>query len=117
MATQRILDFFADQRNLTVIEALRGCGVTWADIEVIPVEALPLSGKTYVLTGNLESMPRDQAKARLESLGAKVAGSVSSKTDCVVAGPGAGSKLSKADSLGIPVVDEAGFLALLEHHA
>lgn len=112
----RVADFFADQRNITVIEALRGCGVTWADIEVIPVEALPLSGKTYVLTGNLESMSRDQAKARLESLGAKVAGSVSSKTDCVVAGPGAGSKLSKAESLGIPVVDEAGFLALLEQY-
>lgn len=112
----RVAGFFADQRNITVIEALRGCGVNWADIEVIPAEALPLSGKTYVLTGNLESMSRDQAKARLESLGAKVAGSVSSKTDCVVAGPGAGSKLSKAESLGIPVVDETGFLALLEQY-
>lgn len=113
----RVASFFADDRNIAVIDALRASGVRWPDIEVVPVEALPLAGKTFVLTGNLESMARDQAKAHLESLGAKVAGSVSSKTDCVIAGQGAGSKLGKAESLGIPVMDEAGFLALLEQYA
>lgn len=113
----RVASFFADDRNRAVIAQLRERGVHWPDIEVAPVETLPLSGKTYVLTGNLEAMSRDQAKERLERLGAKVAGSVSSKTDCVVAGPGAGSKLSKAESLGIAVIDEAGFLALLEQYS
>jgi len=114
VVARRVASFFADQRNLEVIQGLRNHGVHWPDIELVPQEALPLAGKTYVLTGNLESMARDEAKARLETLGAKVAGSVSSKTDCVVAGPGAGSKLSKAESLGIAVIDETEFLQLLE---
>jgi DNA ligase (NAD+) len=67
-----------------------------------------------VLTGNLESMGRTEAKERLQQLGAKVSGSVSANTDLVIAGPGAGSKLGKAESLGVAVIDEAGFLALLE---
>jgi DNA ligase (NAD+) len=112
----RLASFFSDDRNRTAINQLRQRGVHWSDIEVAPVETLPLASKTYVLTGNLEAMSRDQAKERLEQLGAKVAGSVSSKTDCVVAGPGAGSKLGKAESLGIPVIDEAGLLALLEQY-
>jgi DNA ligase (NAD+) len=74
------------------------------------VEGLPLAGQTWVLTGTLEVLNRDQAKAKLESLGAKVSGSVSAKTHCVVAGPGAGSKLAKAAELGIKVLDETGFL-------
>jgi DNA ligase (NAD+) len=73
-------------------------------------EGLPLAGQTWVLTGTLESMSRDEGKARLEALGAKVAGSVSAKTTCVVAGPGAGSKLAKANELGVTVLDEAQFL-------
>lgn len=117
VVAKRVATFFADPRNLEVIQGLRDHGVHWADIAVVPQEALPLAGKTYVLTGNLESMTREDAKARLESLGAKVAGSVSKKTDCVVAGPGAGSKLGKAESLGVPVIDEAAFLQLLEQHA
>lgn len=117
VVAKRVATFFADERNLQVIHGLREHGVHWSDIEVVPQEALPLAGKTYVLTGNLETMARDEAKARLEALGAKVSGSVSGKTDCVVAGPGAGSKLSKAESLGISVIDEAAFLQLLEQLA
>ncbi|MCR6653844.1 MAG: NAD-dependent DNA ligase LigA [Cellvibrionaceae bacterium] len=117
VVAKRVATFFADARNLQVIQGLRAHGVHWLDLEVVPQEALPLAGKTYVLTGNLESMTRDDAKARLEALGAKVSGSVSGKTDCVVAGPGAGSKLSKAESLGIRVIDETAFLQLLEQLA
>mgnify|MGYP003677648360 FL=1 len=79
-------------------------------------DSLPLAGQTWVLTGTLEAMPRDVAKVHLESLGAKVAGSVSAKTQCVVAGPGAGSKLAKAEQLGVAVLDEAGLLSLLAEH-
>ena len=77
-------------------------------------EGLPLAGQTWVLTGTLEVMSRDVAKEKLESLGAKVAGSVSAKTHCVVAGPGAGSKLAKASELGVKVLDEAQFLDQLK---
>jgi len=73
-----------------------------------------LAGQTWVLTGTLETMSRDEAKARLEALGAKVSGSVSAKTSAVVAGPGAGSKLTKANELGVSVVSEAEFQELLE---
>ena len=76
-------------------------------------EGLPLAGQTWVLTGTLESMSRDDAKARLEALGAKVSGSVSAKTSVVVAGPGAGSKLAKANELGLEVDDEQAFLKRL----
>lgn len=117
VVAKRVATFFADERNLQVIQGLREHGVHWADIEVVPQETLPLAGKTYVLTGNLESMTRDEAKSRLETLGAKVSGSVSGKTDCVVAGPGAGSKLNKAETLGVMIIDEAGFLQLLEQLA
>jgi DNA ligase (NAD+) len=75
---------------------------------------LPLSGHTYVITGTLPTLSRDQAQAMLEAAGAKVAGSVSKKTTGVIAGEAAGSKLDKALSLGIPVLDEAGLLALVK---
>jgi DNA ligase (NAD+) len=80
------------------------------------VEGLPEAGHTWVLTGSLELMSRDVAKEKLESLGAKVAGSVSAKTHCVVAGPGAGSKLAKASELGLKVLDEEAFVAFLAKH-
>lgn len=102
--------FFSLERNLEVINALQAAGLNWPDIDVKSADQLPLNGQTWVLTGSLETLTRDQAKTQLESLGAKVAGSVSKKTHCVVAGPGAGSKLAKAESLGIEVLDEKGFV-------
>jgi DNA ligase (NAD+) len=96
------------------IEAqLRDFGMHWQS-EKKRVAGLPLAGQTWVLTGTLEVLSRDQAKAKLESLGAKVSGSVSAKTHCVVAGPGAGSKLAKASELGIQVLDETGFLQRMQ---
>lgn len=114
IVAQHIVEFFSQERNRAVINALRQHGVHWKNIEVVAADELPLNGKTYVLTGHLETMTRDEAKQKLQALGAKVAGTVSNKTDCVVAGPGAGSKLSKAESLGIDVFDEGQFLAFLE---
>lgn len=82
--------------------------MNWEDEQQQPEQAQPLAGQTWVLTGTM-TMPRQEAKALLESLGAKVAGSVSKKTDCVVAGVEAGSKLTKAQELGVRVIDEAEF--------
>lgn len=111
-----VAEFFAQESNREAVAKLREAGVRWNDIEVASPEALPLSGLTYVLTGTLEAMSRDDAKAHLLALGAKVAGSVSAKTDYVVAGPGAGSKLAKAEELGLKIMDEAGLLDLLRQH-
>ena len=105
--------FFAERHNLEVIHKLQRAGVHWPEVAVAPREELPLAGKTIVLTGTLAGMTRDQAKSRLEALGAKVAGSVSKKTDYVVAGEAAGSKLDKAVELGITVLDEQGLSKLL----
>lgn len=106
-----IADFFANAGNRELVTRLIDAGIHWPAITLS--SDLPLAGKTFVLTGSLEAMTRDEAKARLEALGAKVAGSVSAKTNLVVAGPGAGSKLSKAEELGVDVVDEAGFIEFL----
>jgi DNA ligase (NAD+) len=108
-----IADFFATERNRDVIRQLRELGLHWPAIEVKAAESLPLQGQTWVLTGNLESMTRPEARERLQGLGAKVAGSVSARTSCVVAGPKAGSKLADAERLGIRVIDEAAFRQLL----
>ena len=86
--------------------------VAWPE-ERIEEGEQPLAGQTWVLTGNLESMTRSEAKEKLQALGAKVAGSVSAKTDCVAAGANAGSKLKKAEELGVKVIDEGGLLAVL----
>ena len=115
-ARQALREFFADATNAGRARAietqLREFGMHW-ESERRCAEGLPLTGQTWVLTGTLESMSREQGKAKLESLGAKVAGSVSAKTACVVAGPGAGSKLARAGELGVKVLDEEAFLVLL----
>ena len=112
-----IRTFFAQPHNREVVQQLRAAGVHWSEAEPAAETQLPLAGQTFVLTGTLPSLSRDQAKAMLEAAGAKVAGSVSKKTHCVVAGAEAGSKLDKARELGVTVIDEAGLLALLAHPA
>ncbi len=107
-----IVEFFKEPRNLEVVERLLS-EVTPLDAEAAVVSDSPVAGKTVVFTGSLERFTRDEAKARAEGLGAKVAGSVSKKTDYVVAGPGAGSKLDKARELGVEVMTEDEWLALI----
>jgi DNA ligase (NAD+) len=105
--------FFDQPHNREVVEQLRACGVRWEEGEPAAQQPKPLAGKTFVLTGTFPSLSRDQAKDMLELAGAKVSGSVSKKTDFVVAGAEAGSKLTKAQALGVAVLDEAGMLAML----
>jgi len=106
--------FFRQAHNLEVIDDLINAGIKWPALTAKEQNSLPLADKVYVLTGTLHKMKRNEAKAALQALGAKVSGSVSSKTDCVVAGEAAGSKLSKAQSLNIPVIDEEKLIALLK---
>jgi DNA ligase (NAD+) len=110
----QIVTFFQQPHNREVIDKLIAAGLHWEEGEPAPApEALALNGKTFVLTGTL-SRPRDEFKAELQALGAKVAGSVSNKTDYVVAGEAAGSKLTKAEQLGVTVLDEDGLQDLLD---
>ncbi|GAA3991733.1 NAD-dependent DNA ligase LigA [Comamonas faecalis] len=115
IVAKSIHDFFAEPHNRDVVQQLRDCGITWTESEPAADSAalLPLAGLTVVLTGTLPTLSRDEAKALLEAAGAKVAGSVSKKTSYVVAGAEAGSKLDKAQALGVPVLDEDGLHALL----
>jgi DNA ligase (NAD+) len=113
VVAQSLRTFFDQPHNREVVEQLRACGLTWKEGEPAPRIALPLAGKTFVITGTLPTLSRDEAKDKLEAAGAKVAGSVSKKTDYVVAGEEAGSKLEKAHTLGVAVIDEAAMLALL----
>jgi DNA ligase (NAD+) len=108
-----MIDFFAEVHNLEVIRQLRAGGVNWDEFEPEPDQILPLSGKTFVLTGTLPTLSRQDAKEKLEALGAKVSGSVSKKTDYVVAGAESGSKLDKARELNVPILDENEFLFLI----
>ena len=114
---QSIRTFFDQAHNREVVEQLKACGVHWKEGVASAGASLPLTGQTFVLTGTLQTMGRDEAQAKLEMLGAKVSGSVSKKTHAVVAGAEAGSKLEKAQSLGVTVLDESAFQALLASHA
>jgi DNA ligase (NAD+) len=114
---QSIRTFFDQAHNREVVEQLKACGVHWKEGVASEGASLPLTGQTFVLTGTLQSMGRDDAQTKLEMLGAKVASSVSKKTHAVVAGTEAGSKLEKAQSLGVLILDEAAFMELLETHA
>jgi DNA ligase (NAD+) len=111
---QHVHRFFRQDHNREVIEAIRNAGVTWPLVESKrSITGGTLEGKTFVLTGTLESMTRDEAKERIVAQGGKVTGSVSKKTSFVVAGADPGSKLEKAQELGVEVIREEGFLKLL----
>ncbi|MEI7784974.1 MAG: NAD-dependent DNA ligase LigA, partial [Betaproteobacteria bacterium] len=117
VVAQSIRTFFAQPHNREVVEQLRALGLVWAEGEPAARAVLRLSGKTLVITGTLPSLSRDEAKDRIEAAGGKVAGSVSKKTDYLVAGSEAGSKLTKAQELGITILDEAQLMELLNGSA
>ena len=116
IVADKIATFFSQPVNIEVIERLQQAGVSW---DVLPQsnQTTALEGQTFVLTGTLTTLNRNDAKAQLQSLGAKVSGSVSKSTSYVVAGDAAGSKLAKAQSLGIPIMDESELIELLERLA
>jgi len=114
VVAQSIAHFFREPHNREVIGQMRKVGVAWSETDVIRAAPLPLAAKTFVLTGTLPNLSRDEAKERIEAKGGKVAGSVSKKTDYVVAGADPGSKLEKARELGVTVLDERGLLKLLQ---
>jgi len=113
VVAQSIQTFFDQPHNREVVEQLRACGVTWTEGEPAERAPQPLAGLTLVITGTLPTLGRDEAKDKVEAAGGKVAGSVSKKTDYVVAGAEAGSKLTKAQELGVKVIDENQLLELL----
>jgi DNA ligase (NAD+) len=112
----RLLQFFADTHQQQVIDGLLAAGLAWPELAARVVSAQPLAGQTIVLTGTLQSMGRDDAKDKLQQLGAKVSGSVSAKTHAVIAGDNAGSKLAKAEELGVAVWSEQQMLDLFAQH-
>jgi DNA ligase (NAD+) len=113
IVAQSVVQFFAEPHNLEVIAGLRAAGVRYEAVAPRAAVAGAVAGRTFVLTGALPGMSRDDAKALIEAAGGKVTGSVSKKTDFVVAGSDAGSKLDKAQALGIEIIDEQGLIALL----
>jgi DNA ligase (NAD+) len=115
VVAESIRNFLSDAMNVELIAQLQAAGVHWPEHQV-ENKPRPLLGKTFVLTGTLPNMSRDEAAEKIETAGGKVAGSVSKKTSYVVAGAEAGSKLAKAEELGITVLDEAALLALLDEH-
>ncbi|QTH71130.1 NAD-dependent DNA ligase LigA [Pseudoalteromonas xiamenensis] len=116
VVANHLFAFFSEPHNLRVVNELLEVGLQWPQIEEKSADALPLAGLTYVLTGTLTQLNRNDAKARLQALGAKVAGSVSKNSDGVFAGEKAGSKLAKAQELNVPVMDEDALIALLQKH-
>ena len=113
IVAQSLRQFCTEPHNVDVIEQLRAVGVTWPEGDALPVTRRALSGKVFVLTGTLPSLSREEAKALIETAGGKISGSVSKKTNYVLAGAEAGSKLEKAQELGVPVIDEAQLQTLL----
>jgi DNA ligase (NAD+) len=115
ITAELIYNFFRAEHNIEVINALQQAGVYWDKVEQQALDNLPLEGQTWVITGTLvaSGMSRDDAKAHLQALGAKVSGSVSAKTSALLAGEKAGSKLTKAQSLGVRVVLEDEFLKMI----
>jgi DNA ligase (NAD+) len=113
VVAKNVAAYFRDRDNAAVVDRLLASGITWPDPAPISAHA-KLAGKTFVLTGTLEALTREAAAEAIVQLGGKVSGSVSKKTQYVVAGADAGSKLKKAQQLGIPVLDEAAFLKLLK---
>lgn len=116
VVADHLVQFFDSPSSMGVVSAMREAGVRWPDETPREQAELPLAGQTWVVTGKLEVMGRSEAKNYLQELGAKVAGSVSAKTHCVVAGPGAGSKLQRARELNVDVIDEESFINLLRQH-
>jgi DNA ligase (NAD+) len=111
---QSLRTFFEQTHNREVVQQLRACGMTWQEGPPALVTPQPLNGKTFVITGTLPSLSRDEAKNLIEAAGGKVAGSVSKKTTFLIAGAEAGSKLDKARELGVEVLDEADLKELLD---
>ncbi|MCQ8877688.1 NAD-dependent DNA ligase LigA [Pseudoalteromonas shioyasakiensis] len=116
IVAKHVNSFFAEPHNTDVVNALIEQGVHWPELTPPSEESQPLVGLTYVLTGTLNELNRNDAKARLQALGAKVSGSVSAKTDALIAGEKAGSKLTKAQELGIDILTEDDLIALLVKH-
>ena len=116
IVAKHIVNFFQQEHNLKVINQLLATGIKIQDVEQLGLDNQQVNeftGKTLVLTGALPTLSRDEAKEKLLAVGAKVAGSVSAKTDYLVAGDKAGSKLTKAEKLGVPVIDETTMLEML----
>lgn len=115
IVASKISDFFKQAVNQAVVDSLVASGITWPEEDTKTMAGV-LQGKTYVLTGSLSQLTRNEAKAKLQSLGAKVSGSVSKNTDCIVAGDAAGSKLAKAQELNINIIDEQALVTLFKEH-
>jgi len=113
VVAESITNFFSEIHNQTVIAELLAAGITWPETDGKQQATGKLVGKTFVLTGTLPNLSRDDAKERVEAAGGKVSGSVSKKTDYIIAGSDAGSKLDKAQELGLTILDETGLLELL----
>ena len=114
VVARNVVSFFSEEKNMQVLQKLLDAGIHWPEIKIDKSSHQKLAGKVIVITGTLDGISRAEAKEKLQSLGAKVTGSVSKKTDYLVAGADPGSKLEKAESLNVTVLDEAGYLALIK---
>jgi len=117
IVAENLITFFKQEHNIEVVEQLIDVGIHWPKIKQKSEDEQPLLGQTFVVTGTLDAMGRNDAKIALQNLGAKVAGSVSKKTNCVVIGENAGSKATKAAELGVEILDENGFIQLLKKYS